>query len=110
METENPTLGQSITSRQLVNIPLNGRDVLDLALLQPGVTESNDDTPARETTASPAIGAIRSRILLDGGLNNNLLDNSKVYDPNPDTMPNSASSRATTPRNTGATPAGSSAW
>ena len=29
VETENPTLGQSVTSRQLINLPLNGRDVLD---------------------------------------------------------------------------------
>src|SRR5208283_3449996 len=43
VETINPTLGQSITGRVLTNMPLNGRDMLDLALLQPGVTESNDD-------------------------------------------------------------------
>jgi hypothetical protein len=43
VETVNPTLGQSITGRVLTNMPLNGRDMLDLALLQPGVTESNDD-------------------------------------------------------------------
>ena len=43
VETVNPTLGQSITGRTLTNMPLNGRDALDLALLQPGVTESNDD-------------------------------------------------------------------
>src|SRR5208282_2639687 len=43
VETESPTLGQSVTSRPLVNLPLNGRNVLDLALLQPGVTESDPD-------------------------------------------------------------------
>ena len=43
VETVNPTLGQSITGRTLTNMPLNGRDILDLALLQPGVTESDDD-------------------------------------------------------------------
>ena len=47
VETVNPTLGQSVTSRPIVNMPLNGRNVLDLALLQPGVTEDNpDDTGA----------------------------------------------------------------
>ena len=41
VETVNPTLGQSVTSRPIVNLPLNGRNVLQLALLQPGVTETN---------------------------------------------------------------------
>lgn len=38
VETVNATLGQSVTGRVLTNMPLNGRDALDLALLQPGVT------------------------------------------------------------------------
>src|SRR5215472_178178 len=47
VETVNPTLGQSVTERPIVNMPLNGRDVLTLALLQPGVTDDNpDDTSA----------------------------------------------------------------
>ncbi|MDQ6704533.1 MAG: carboxypeptidase-like regulatory domain-containing protein, partial [Acidobacteriota bacterium] len=33
VETVNATLGQSVTSRPIVNLPLNGRNVLDLALL-----------------------------------------------------------------------------
>ena len=48
-----------MTGRTLTNMPLNGRDTLDLALLQPGVTESNDDNAgARASTASRADGAI----------------------------------------------------
>ena len=43
VETVNPTLGQSVTARPIVNLPLNGRNVLSLALLQPGVTEDNPD-------------------------------------------------------------------
>src|ERR1700678_2311328 len=47
VETVNPTLGESVTSRSVVNMPLNGRDVLTLALLQPGGTDDNpDDTSA----------------------------------------------------------------
>src|SRR6185369_7508720 len=46
IETVNPTLGQSVTSRPLINMPLNGRDVLDLAKLQAGVTETNPDSTA----------------------------------------------------------------
>jgi hypothetical protein len=86
VETENPTLGQSVTSRELVNLPLNGRDVLDLALLQPGVTEADPDF-AGAGKFSVAGGRPDSiTYLLDGGVNNNLLDNSVVLDPNPDTI------------------------
>ena len=86
VETVNPTLGQSITGRALTNMPLNGRDMLDLALLQPGVTESNDDN---EGAGNYSIAGGRTdsvTFLLDGGNNNDLLDNSNVLDPNPDAI------------------------
>ena len=86
VETVNPTLGQSVTSRPIVNLPLNGRNVLDLALLQPGVSESNpDDTSAGHFS----VGGGRSdsvTYLLDGGVNNELLGNGVVLNPNPDTV------------------------
>jgi Carboxypeptidase regulatory-like domain/TonB-dependent Receptor Plug Domain len=86
VETVNPTLGQSVTGRTLTNMPLNGRDTLDLALLQPGVTESNDDN-AGAGKYSIAGGRTDSvTFLLDGGLNNDLLDNSNLLDPNPDSI------------------------
>jgi hypothetical protein len=86
VETINPTLGQSVTGRTLTNMPLNGRDMLDLALLQPGVTESNDDN-AGAGNYSIAGGRTDSvTFLLDGGNNNDLLDNSNVLDPNPDAI------------------------
>ncbi len=87
VETVNPTLGESVTSRPIVNMPLNGRNVLSLALLQPGVTEDNpDDTSA---TQGFNVGGGRTdsvTYLLDGGLNNDLIDNGVVYNPNPDAV------------------------
>jgi Carboxypeptidase regulatory-like domain len=87
VETVNPTLGQTITSRPIVDMPLNGRNVLTLALLQPGVTEDNpDDTSA---TNGFNIGGGRTdsvTYLLDGGVNNDLLNNGVVYNPNPDAV------------------------
>ena len=86
VETINPTIGQSVTSRPIVNMPLNGRNVLDLALLQPGVTAHNpDDTSAGHFNVA---GGRSDSItyLLDGGLNNDLLGNGVVYNPNPDTV------------------------
>src|ERR1700730_2972036 len=49
VETVNPTLGASVTGRTLTDMPLNGRNVLDLALLQPGVTPSNPDDSSAGT-------------------------------------------------------------
>src|SRR5258708_5352550 len=46
VETVNATLGQSVTERPVVNLPLNGRNVLSLAFLQPGVVEVNPDSGA----------------------------------------------------------------
>jgi len=86
VETYNSTLGASVTSRELVDMPLNGRDILDLARLEPGVTDQNDENGA---AGSFSIGGGRTdsvTFLLDGGLNNDLLDNSVVFDPNPDTV------------------------
>ena len=87
VETVNPTIGQSITSRPIVNMPLNGRDTLSLALLQPGVTEDNPDDGS--TSKGFNIGGGRTdsvTYLLDGGLNNDLIDNGVVLDPNPDAV------------------------
>jgi len=86
VETVNPTLGQSITGRTLTNMPLNGRDMLDLALLQPGVTESNDDNGGAGNYSIAGGRTDSVTFLLDGGLNNDLLDNSNVLDPNPDAI------------------------
>lgn len=86
VETINPTLGQSVTSRPIVNLPLNGRNVLQLALLQPGVTETN---PGNTGAGGFSIAGSRNdsiTFLLDGGVNNNLLNNGVVFNPNPDTV------------------------
>ena len=86
VETVNPTIGQSVTSRPIVNMPLNGRNVLDLALLQPGVTEDNpDDTGAGHFSVAGG-RADSVTFLLDGGLNNDLVSNEVVYNPNPDSV------------------------
>jgi len=89
VETVNPTLGASITGRTLTDMPLNGRNALNLALLQPGVTPVDSSFISNGGAGSFNIGGGRAdsvTFLLDGGLNNEQLANGVVYNPNPDTV------------------------
>ena len=86
VETENSTLGATVTGQAIFELPLNGRDTLDLLKTQPGVSASNMGSSA---TGNYSIGGMRTdsvTYLLDGGLNNNLLNNAAVADPNPDAV------------------------
>lgn len=86
IETVNQTVGATVIGETIQRAPLNGRNVLDLALLQPGVTETNGDSAAAGTYSVAGGRSDSVTFLLDGGLNNNLLDNSVVFNPNPDTI------------------------
>lgn len=87
VETVNPTLGASVTGREVVDMPLNGRNVLNLALLQPGVMPTNDLDSGTGQSFNIAGGRSDSvTYLLDGGLNNENLGNGVVFNPNPDTI------------------------
>ncbi len=86
VETVNATLGQSVTTQAIVNLPLNGRNVLDLALLQPGVTPTNSRSASAGTFSIAGSKSDSVTFLLDGGNNNNLLSNGVVFNPNPDTI------------------------
>ncbi|MBV8069739.1 MAG: carboxypeptidase regulatory-like domain-containing protein [Acidobacteriaceae bacterium] len=85
VETANPTLGQVITSQQVAELPLNGRDFVQLATLTPGtVQETNPQSffnggPSSEVSArgsfSLSVGGSRANStdwLLDGNDNNEL--------------------------------------
>jgi len=85
VETSNPSLGQVITSEQVAELPLNGRDFVQLATLTPGTTqETNPNSffnagPSSEVstrgTYSLSVGGSRAQStdwLLDGNDNNEL--------------------------------------
>ena len=85
VETANPTLGQVITSQQVAELPLNGRDFVQLATLTPGtITETNPSSffnggPSSEVSArgsfSLSVGGSRPNStdwLYDGNDNNEL--------------------------------------
>ncbi|MGA2421888.1 MAG: carboxypeptidase regulatory-like domain-containing protein, partial [Candidatus Acidiferrum sp.] len=87
IETVDPTIGGSVTGRTLTDMPLNGRNTLSLALLQPGVTNTNDGDSGSGQGYNIAGGRSDSvTYLLDGGLNNENLGNGVVFNPNPDTI------------------------
>jgi hypothetical protein len=92
VETVNPTMGSTVSGVEIQNAPLNGRNALDLVLLQPGVLPA--DNPGNSQTNNSANTAFSisggrndsNTFLLDGGVNNNLLNNAVVYNPNPDAL------------------------
>ncbi len=84
VETVVAQLGSSVTSQTIVNAPLNGRNVLDLALLQPGVIPSAAGGAGSFSIAGGRQDSVN--YLLDGGVNSNLLNNGVVYNPNPDAV------------------------
>src|ERR1022692_518247 len=85
IQTADATLGQVITSQQVADLPLNGRDFVQLATLTPGTTtETNPNSffnggPSSEASArgsfSLSVGGSRANStdwLLDGNDNNEL--------------------------------------
>ncbi|MBV8551057.1 MAG: carboxypeptidase regulatory-like domain-containing protein [Acidobacteriaceae bacterium] len=87
VETQNSTVGGTVTGRAVYELPLNGRNALSLMATQPGVTPTNPDNTGGGAGYSVGGGRTDSvTFLLDGGNNNNLLNNSYVANPNPDAI------------------------
>jgi hypothetical protein len=87
VETQNATVGATVSGSAISELPLNGRNTLDLLATQPGVTPKDND--ANRQAGAYSIGGGRSdsvTYLLDGGLNNHLIDNGIVINPNPDAV------------------------
>jgi hypothetical protein len=88
VETEVPTVGGTVTGAPIQNLPLNGRDVLDLALTQPGVVPAQPSNNEWFPSSYSIAGGLPNSInyILDGGDNTSLLTNAVVLNPNPDTI------------------------
>ena len=96
VEISNATLGATVTGAPIQNLPLNGRNTLDLALTQPGVVPIADDLGTYGTSngGSNGLGGISVAggrgdsvtYLLDGGLNNRTTSNQVVFNPNPEAV------------------------
>jgi hypothetical protein len=85
VETANPTLGQVITSEEVADLPLNGRNFVQLATLTPGTTQNTSPVSFFTNAASSeaatrgafslSVGGSREQStdwLLDGNDNNQL--------------------------------------
>ena len=86
VETQNQTVGKTVVGEAIVQLPLNGRDTLSLLSTQPGVVAAN---PRNSGAGGYSIAGGKPdsvTYLLDGGLNNNLLNNAVVANPNPDAV------------------------
>ena len=86
VETAEAVVGATVSTQAIAELPLNGRNTLDLLKTQPGVTPTNPDSGA---AGSYSLGGQRTdsvTFLLDGGLNNSLLSNAVVANPNPDAV------------------------
>ena len=92
VNTSDPTLGETIESKQITELPLNGLNSLNLALLTPGVTqgangEQNQDVAGRHgSTGGSALSVNATRpqannFILDGVDNNDSLMNVILFFP-----------------------------
>ena len=89
VETISSTTGSVVNATTIHEAPLNGRNVMSLAGLGPGVIPG----VAGANTVAGGVGfSIAGQrtdsmtFLLDGGLNNNLLNNGLVLNPNPEAI------------------------
>ena len=74
VETTNPSLGQVITSEQVTQLPLNGRDFVQLASLTPGTTQETNPSSFFTQGADSEVAARGSFSLSVGGSRPNSTD------------------------------------
>ena len=74
VETANPSLGQVITSQEVAQLPLNGRDFVQLATLTPGTTQETSNGSFFTNNASSEVAARGPFSLSVGGSRANSTD------------------------------------
>jgi hypothetical protein len=74
VETSNPSLGQVITAQEVAQLPLNGRDFVQLATLTPGATAETNPNSFFTAAASSEVAARGSFSLSVGGSRPNSTD------------------------------------
>jgi hypothetical protein len=83
VDRETPTLGTTVEMRRVAGLPLNGRNILDLALLQPGITTVQSTGVIRSNGAR----AVENNFQLDGSNNNEIAVGGQTgAQPRPDSV------------------------
>ena len=83
VETTSIELGTTINSRSIVDLPLNGRNWVQLQQLEPGVVAASD---ARGNYATNGSQADQNSYLINGTDNNELILNTVLITPSPDAI------------------------
>jgi outer membrane receptor protein involved in Fe transport len=95
VNTLSSTVSSVVTGAPIQDLPLNGRDTLQLALTEPGVTPQTIGAPGSTQALGGFVGngfsvaGGRSNsvtFMLDGGVNNTVSNSVATVDPNPDTV------------------------
>jgi outer membrane receptor protein involved in Fe transport len=88
VETVGGTIKEVVDEKRMVDLPLNGRNPLQLQLLVPGVVLGTASVSLSQNTFITINGArgAQNNYLLDGGDNNDPLTNSASIVPNPDAL------------------------
>lgn len=83
LDRESATVGTTVQIERVLGLPLNGRNVLDLALGQPGVVPATGGAGFRVNGAR----AVENNITIDGGNNNEVaIGSSTGAQPRPDAV------------------------
>ena len=89
VETVGGTLRETVDERRISELPLNGRNPLQLQLLVPGVVTNNGAAVNLAQNSPVSVNGARgneSNYMLDGGDNNDPLTNTASIVPNPDAL------------------------
>jgi hypothetical protein len=91
VDTQSTTLGATVDNRRMTSIPLNGRNVLSLAQLLPGVGVGDIETTLVNARSGPSMTISGNRVtdnnlMLDGTSMVELMYNYGINLPNPDAV------------------------
>src|SRR6202023_3605619 len=80
VNTQDSTLGGTINEQQMAELPLNGRNYIDLALYKPGVNKDKQQRNQQEGTSFSVNGAPprSNNFTLDGAILQTMLGRSPV--------------------------------
>ena len=88
VETVGGTISEIVDERRIQELPLNGRDPLQLQLLLPGVVQGPTSTAMWQQPGISVNGlrGISNNYMLDSGDNNDVLGGTAAIVPNPDAL------------------------